>query len=105
MISARVQEQTNLTDQADFAGDYIIDCTSSGLWRIYEDGTGYSGTSGQTIAKGKVLRDNGMIRNFGTRKEAEAQAWLLTQERQARVRAFKAARQEKSAQPTEESTK
>jgi hypothetical protein len=88
MISNRVQEQTGLTDNAEFAGDYIVDKTAGGRWRIYDDGSGYSSTSGATIAKGKVVRDiNGIIRNFATQAGAEAEAWRLTRERQERIKA------------------
>lgn len=90
MISDRVQreENTGLTDSADFEGDYIVDRMRNGQWRVYQDGSGYSGTSGATIHKGKVLRDeNGVVRNFFDKAEASAEAWRLTRERQARVRA------------------
>lgn len=89
MISSRVQENTGLTDHADFAGDYIVDQMKRGSWRVYGDGSGYSSTSGQTIAKGKVLRDeHGRVREFDTKAEAEAEAWRLTKEAQSRRRAF-----------------
>jgi hypothetical protein len=90
VISSRVQEKTGLTDHADFAGDHIVDRTESGKWRLYEDGSGYSGTSGQTIAKGKVLRDeNGRIRNFDSKAEAEGVAWILRDTRLQKVHNFK----------------
>lgn len=99
MISNRVQEQTGLSDQADFAGDYIVDCTKRGTWRVYEDGSGYSGTSGQTIRRGKALRDlSGSIQNFATKEAAEAEGWRLTRERQERVRAYSKSRQKDTLQ-------
>lgn len=53
--SGRVQREQNV---ADFHGGYIIKQVGR-TFRVYEDASGYSQTSGQTIHVGPVMRDDG----------------------------------------------
>jgi hypothetical protein len=71
--------------------------SSKCLWRIYEDGSGYSQTSGATINKGKAIRDvDFKIMNFLSKEAAAEYAQQLTREvREIRARA--AARKEAKA--------
>jgi hypothetical protein len=52
-VSARVRQDVD----AEAHGDYFIKRVGSGF-RVYEDASGYSSTSGGFIALGKVLRDD-----------------------------------------------
>lgn len=84
MISDRVAR--DFDDRADFFSvgkdDFILLPTKQGEWKIYEDATGYSQTSGQVIAKGKVIRIDGKPALFKTKEAAiEWGKVFLTRER------------------------
>lgn len=85
MISNRVAETSERIERAEFEGDYILSPTAKGKWRVYEDGSGYSQTSGQTIKLGKLVRRldadsdyDGRIAQFDTLELAQAYARKLT---------------------------
>lgn len=90
MISDRVAQ--DFDKDADFFSvegmDYILMPSKRG-WKVYEDATGYSQTSGQVIKKGKVVRQDGKPVVFPTKQEAEAwgRATLTREYRKAEQRA------------------
>jgi hypothetical protein len=97
VISSRVAETSERVERAEFEGDYILAPTTRGKWRVYEDGSGYSQTSGQTIKLGKLVRRfdaeadyDGSIAQFDTADLARAYAQKLTREaKESRERARK----------------
>jgi hypothetical protein len=53
--SAHCQTIDRRTAAGDFHGLHMI-CPAGKCWRVYEDGTGYSQTTGITFQRGKVMR-------------------------------------------------
>ena len=54
---------------------YMLCPMKGGKWRVYEDGTYYTANSGQTMVKGKVMRDvDGSMFTF--KSQADAEAWI-----------------------------
>ena len=77
-ISSHCQTIDRRTERGEFhgnaRGEYVI-CPSGKKWRVYEDATGYSQTSGITLQRGKVMRStSGKPITFAT--QAEATAWI-----------------------------
>lgn len=51
--------------------DYLLGQIKSGKWRVYEDATTYTSTSGQTVIKGLAMRDvDDSIFTFPTQQDA-----------------------------------
>jgi len=97
-VSARTQEITGLSEDSDREGDYIIDRTARGKWRIYHEDDGYSSAGGQTIGKGKVLRDfDGCIVEMPTKEQAIEYARNLAASEKADVNRARQARADKAA--------
>lgn len=70
MISSRVKED----DDVEPCGDYLIKRVGK-RWRVYQDGSYYSQTSGGVMKQGGVMRDAGdKPVSFATLNEA--QAWI-----------------------------
>ena len=55
MISSRVQQE--LRGEIEFISRNHMAKKVGKYWRVYDDATGYSQTSGQTLALGKMERD------------------------------------------------
>ena len=52
-------------------GDYLLGQIKGGKWRVYEDATTYTSTSGQTVIKGLAMRDvDDSIFTFPTQQDA-----------------------------------
>ena len=94
-VSSRVHTIT-IPDAAEYEGDFIISPARS-KWRVYHDGEGYSGTSGQVLKLGKMVRgDDGKPVSYDTKEEAigyaRAESRVRRDIRQASIAAFKAAK-------------
>jgi hypothetical protein len=73
-FSAHCQTIDRRTTAGDFHGRHMI-CPAGKRWRIYEDGSGYSQTSGLTLQRGKVMRAaSGKPVSFATTEAARA--WI-----------------------------
>lgn len=69
-VSGRVRADVD----AEFHGGYLIKKVGK-HWRVYEDASSYSSTSGGYTALGKVMRDaDGKVVSFETL--AQAQSWI-----------------------------
>jgi len=74
MISSKVQQE--LKGKIEFLPRNYMAKLVGKSWRVYADGTGYSQTTGQTLALGKVERDadNKAVKFASV---ADAEKWIL----------------------------
>ena len=83
-VSGRVREDD--ADLVDFVGDYCVALVRK-RFRVYQDGSVYTSTSGITVVRGKLMRrwdpdagdQEGKPASFATQEEAVAyiKRWLL----------------------------
>jgi hypothetical protein len=83
-MGTRIQTPDERDAKAEYVGIVMIVPTARGKWRIYEDATGYSQRSGQTIKRGKLVRRfdaecdyDGRPAEFDTLEQASAYALTL----------------------------
>lgn len=70
MSSNKVNDGNAIDQRSEYHGKYML-AMVSGKWRVYEDGSYYSQTSGGVTVRGHVMRNaSGDIVRFDTKEKA-----------------------------------